>query len=78
MDEKTFYMLVGFNIKIYRHIYNATIGDMKQKDLAKKAGVSTATIGALESNNINHGVSMYNLYKIAKALEVPIDKFFVD
>ena len=33
-------------------------------------------IGALESENNSHGLSIYNLYQISKILNVRIDKFF--
>ena len=64
---------IGKNIKKYRYLYNATKGEMKQKDLASKVGVSTSTIGALESSKCQ-GVSLYNLYKISKALGVSMDQ----
>ena len=74
MTEEKFNLSIGKNIKKYRYLYNANKGEMKQKDLAKKVGVSTSTIGALESPKVNQGVSLYNLYKISKALGVSIDK----
>ena len=33
-------------------------------------------IGALESENNSHGLSIYNLYQISNVLNVRIDKFF--
>ena len=76
MTEIELNKIVGKNIKKYRLLYNVNIGKMTQKDLAKKIGVGISTIGNLESSNITQGVSLYNLYKISKVLEVSIDKFF--
>ena len=33
-------------------------------------------IGALESENNSHGLSIYNLYQISKIFNVRVDKFF--
>ena len=74
MSEDKLNLNIGKNIKKYRYLYNATKGEMKQKDLASKVGVSTSTIGALESPKVNQGVSLYNLYKISKVLGVSIDQ----
>ena len=49
---------------------------MTQSRLAKLIGVSTLLIGSLESDNTTQGVSTYNLYKISKVLDVPIEKFY--
>ena len=76
MTEERLNEIVGDNIRKYRYIYSANHGKLNQKDLAEKVGVSTPLIGALEAKNINQGVSIYNLYKISKALEVPIEKLF--
>jgi len=76
MTEEKFNETIGKNIKKYRLIYNANGGDMTQRGLAEKIGVSVSMIGALESKNITQGVSIYNLYKISEALNVPMYKFF--
>lgn len=76
MDEIKFNELIGKNVRKYRLLYNANIGDMSQKELANTIGVSTSLIGALESKNISQGIGLYNLYKISEALEVPLYKFF--
>lgn len=57
-------------------LYNIDKGKLTQSDLAKKIGVSTPTIGLLESNKSSQGISIYNLYKISQVLNVPINKFF--
>ena len=69
--------IVGRNVRKYRLIYNAYNKEkLTQKDLAEKIGAKTPLIGALESENNNMGVSIYNLYMISKVLNVPINKFF--
>ncbi len=76
-NEKQLYLTIGKNIKYYRKLYSITKSELSQKDLAKKINVSTSLIGNLESKNTYQGISVYNLYKISKILEVPIDNFFI-
>ena len=76
MTEEVMNQRVGSNIKRYRLLYNINVGDLKQKDLAKKIGVSVSLIGGLESKKVSQGISLYNLYKISEVLNVPIGKFF--
>ena len=76
MTEIELNKTIGKNIKKYRLLYNVNIGKMTQKDLAKKISVGISTISSLESPNMNQGVSLYNLYKISKVLDIPINKFF--
>ena len=71
MTEILIYQTIGKNIKKYRKQSNQKL---TQKELAKKVGVCTSLIGSLESNNINQGISVYNLYKISKVLNISIDK----
>ena len=69
--------LVGRNVRKYRLLYNAYNKEkLTQKGLASKIGAKTPLIGALESENNNMGVSIYNLYMISRVLNVPIEKFF--
>ena len=69
--------IIGRNIKFYRELYNINNTEkMTQARLAKLIGVSTPLIGSLESDNTTQGVSTYNLYKISKVLDVPIEKFY--
>lgn len=77
-SEKKLYSIIGNNIKYYRKLYSITKSDMTQKDLAKLINVSTSLIGNLESKNTYQGISVYNLYKISKILDVPIDNFFIN
>ena len=76
INEQTINTRIGKNIKRYRTLYNANVGELTQSDLAKKVGVSVSLIGGLESKNSNSGISIYNLYKISEVLNVPINKFF--
>ena len=69
--------LVGRNVRKYRLLYNAYNKEkLTQAKLAEKIGAKTPLIGALESDNNNMGVSIYNLYMISQVLNVPIEKFF--
>lgn len=69
--------IIGRNIKFYRELYNINNTEkMTQARLAKLIGVSTPLICSLESDNTTQGVSTYNLYKISKVLDVPIEKFY--
>ena len=77
-SEEKLYSIIGNNVKYYRKLYSLTKSEMTQKDLAKIINVSTSLIGNLESKNTHQGISVYNLYNISQALEVPIDKFFID
>jgi len=70
MTEQEIYKTIGKNIKKYRKGNNKKL---TQKELAKKVGVCTSLIGSLESNKINQGISVYNLYKISKVLEISIE-----
>ena len=76
MTEETLNKIIGKNIKKYRLLYNVNKGTLTQKDLAEKVGVSSSLIGGLESNKVNQGVSIYNLYKISEILNVKVDEFF--
>lgn len=49
---------------------------MTQEKLAELTDVSIALIGNLESEKIDQGLSVFTLWKISKALEIPIEKLF--
>ena len=77
MTNEELKKLVGKNVRKYRLIYNAyNKNKLTQAKLAEKIGAKTQLIGALESENSDMGVSIYNLYMISKVLNVPINKFF--
>lgn len=77
-ESKDLFYIIGNNIKYYRKLYNLTKGKMTQAKLAELVNVSTALIGNLESENIEQGISVFTLWKISKALDVPIEKLFKD
>ena len=78
IDEKELYFIIGKNIKYYRKLYSLNKKELTQETLAELINVSTSLIGNLESKKTYQGISIYNLYKISKVLEVPIEKFFID
>ena len=71
ITENELKMIIGNNVKKYRKQKRLT-----QKELSKLIGVSTPLLGSLESPNLCQGISTYTLYKISKALNVTVDKFF--
>jgi len=77
-NEKELYTIIGKNIRYYRKLYSLNKKELTQEALAEIANVSTSLIGNLESNKTYQGISIFNLYKISKILEVPIEKFFID
>ena len=77
-NEKELYSIIGKNIRYYRKLYSLNKKELTQEMLAEIANVSTSLIGNLESKKTYQGISIYNLYKISKILEVPIESFFID
>lgn len=77
-NEKELYSIIGKNIRYYRKLYSLNKKELTQEMLAEIANVSTSLIGNLESKKTYQGISIYNLYKISKILEVPIENFFID
>ena len=78
MDEKILYSIIGKNIRYYRKLYSLNKKEITQEKLAELANVSTSLIGNLESKKTYQGISVFNLYKISKILEIPMEKFFID
>lgn len=78
LEAEELFKIIGGNVKYYRKLYNLRKGKMTQENLAEMANVSTALIGNLESEHIEQGVSVYTLWKISKALEIPVEKLFDD
>lgn len=68
---KNEYLQLGLKIAYYRKLKGYT-----QESLAEKIDRSAAFIGHVEAPNINKSVSLDTLFSIAKALEVPVYKFF--
>ena len=77
-NEKELYSIIGKNIRYYRKLYSLNKKELTQENLAEIANVSTSLIGNLESKKTYQGISIYNLYKISKILEVPIEMFLND
>ena len=77
-SEKVLYSIIGKNIRYYRKLYSLNKDELTQEKLAELINVSTALIGNLESKKTYQGISIYNLYKISKVLEIPIESFFID
>lgn len=77
-NEKELYYTIGKNIKYYRKLYSLNEKELTQENLAELADVSISLIGNLESKKTFQGVSIYNLYKISKILNVPVDNFFIN
>ncbi len=78
INEKELYSIIGKNIRYYRKLYSLNKKELTQEALAEIANVSTSLIGNLESKKTYQGISIFNLYKISKILEVPIENFFID
>jgi transcriptional regulator with XRE-family HTH domain len=78
LNERELYTIIGKNIRYYRKLYSLNKKELTQEALAEIANVSTSLIGNLESKKTYQGISIYNLYKISKILEVPIEKFFIE
>ena len=70
------FKVIGKNIKYYRSLYNLEKGKMTQEKLAELSDVSTALIANVESDKINQGISVFTLWKISKALEIPVENLF--
>lgn len=75
MTQKELNIIIGKNIKKYRKRCNKKL---TQEQLAEAINVSVSLISNLESEKINMGISISNLYKISVVLNVPINKFFED
>lgn len=76
LSSEELFKIIGSNVKYYRKLYNLDKGKMTQENLAELVDVSTALIGNLESEKISQGISVLTLWKISKALEVPIESLF--
>ena len=65
--------VIGNNIRKYRKERKEKLTQAK---LAELIGVKRSLIGAIESENNNTFISVFNLYKISQVLNVRIEKFF--
>ncbi len=78
-SESELNYLIGQNVRYYRQLYNLgknRSGRITQERLAEIVGVSTSLIGNLESESINQGISIYTLWRISHALDIPIGNLF--
>lgn len=78
LEAEELFKIIGSNVKYYRKLYNFKKGKMTQENLAEMANVSTALIGNLESEHIEQGISVYTLWKISRALDIPVENLFDD
>lgn len=78
ISENELYRIIGKNIRYYRKLYSLNNNDLTQEKLAEIANVSTSLIGNLESKKTYQGISIHNLYKISKILDVSIENFFIN
>ena len=69
---KNEHLQLGLKIAYYRKLKGYT-----QEALAEKIDCSAAFIGHVEAPNIKKSVSLDTLFAFAKALEVPVYKFFI-
>lgn len=69
---KNEYLQLGLKIAYYRKLKGYT-----QEALAEKIDRSPAFLGHVEAPNIKKSVSLDTLFAIAKALDVPVYKFFL-
>ena len=69
MKEKKILKIFGDNVRKYRKEKN-----FSQEQLADKAGVHRTYIGGIERGERN--VSLLNIERIAKALNISINKLF--
>jgi len=74
MDEqyRDEFKQLGLKIAYYRKLKGYT-----QESLAEKVNLSAAFIGHVEAPNVKKSVSLGTLFAIAKALDVPVYKFFM-
>ena len=69
----TRYHQIGEMVKFYRKERGLT-----QKELAKRIGKSVKCIEKVESKSSNCIVTLDTLIDISRALEIPLDRFFVN
>ena len=60
------HMQIGRKSSYYRKSKGLT-----REQLAEKIGISTAFLGQVEAPNVEKSVSLYTLFDIAYALEIP-------
>lgn len=63
--------MLGLTISYYRKIKGYT-----QAELAEQAGISRTHLSNIEAYNTEIGVSLDTVFKIADALEIPVQVLF--
>lgn len=77
-EQNKLFDIIGKNTKFYRNLYSLKKKKMTQENLAEIINMSVSIIGNLESSKVKQGISLYTLWQISNALEVPIQNFFVE
>lgn len=62
---------IGLNISYYRKLNN-----LSQLELAEKADLSRTTVGCIEAPDKYYGMALNTMYRISKALGIPMRKLF--
>lgn len=74
MEDKEFgefLIKIGLKISYYRKLRN-----LSQEKLAEKVKLSRVTIAHIEAPDMYYRMKISTIYKIAKALDVPVIKLF--
>lgn len=77
-EQNKLFDIIGKNTKFYRNLYSLKKKKMTQENLAEIINMSVSIIGNLEISKVKQGISLYTLWQISNALEVPIQNFFVE
>ena len=76
MTEDHFMKIIGYNIKKYRLLYNKDNKKMTITKMSKLTNLPISYIKTLENNTSKKSISIKDLYKISRVLDIPISKFF--
>lgn len=75
MDIDEVYNIIGKNIRFYR-MNNLKYGYLSQESLSRICMVSISIIRNMEAKRKNNIINLVAINNIAKALDVPLYKFF--
>ncbi len=76
MDIDEVYNIIGKNIRFYR-MNNLKYGYLSQESLSRICMVSISIIRNMEAKRKNNIINLVAINNIAKALDVPLYKFFL-
>ena len=76
MDIDEVYNIIGKNIRFYR-MNNLKYGYLSQESLSRICMVSISIIRNMETKRKNNIINLVAINNIAKALDVPLYKFFL-